>query len=275
MTDHQSEFRGRDYSSLLALPRELRDKIYLFLLHEWRQPPEDPSHAGNRIEFSSDTYVETLTPKPALLQLKLCSTQLHAETTSIVKLHQASLSTTAHLDILVKGTAIYPTWLHLPLTPSLDGTIEISIRLFSPQGGIPPFAQDAASAYRSLWLLFRSIVFKGAYFYRTTRKLRTPLNIKCLRFDIQLCHGSMHHQFETSDNVFVGLGWLAKHNVGHDHVERVEACFGSRCRTWAVDRSKLCNWDVERRLRLTGAARERRCWLWTRGEGGVRVASDR
>ena len=169
-------------SSFLALPRELRENIYLFLLSERHQIPMDPSQTGGRIEIASNTYFETQPPRPALLQLKLCSKQLHAEATDFIRLHQDSLSPQAHLDMLVVGAAIYPTWFYLPLTTTLDPTLDICFRVFSPQGWKEPFKEDADAVYRALWLLFRNLVFKGVYFSAPLENYTRRLNSKAYGF---------------------------------------------------------------------------------------------
>lgn len=224
-------------SRFLDLPRELRDNIYVFLIHESRPPSEDPSDAGKRDVYSSNTYYERCSPKPALLQLKLCSQQVYAETTEIIAKYDDELSVRPELDIMVKGSTIYPTWTFLPLihtlhTPALRPTISISLRLFeSWEGGLN------TSVYRSLWSFFNHLVSNGPCFRPkySTKRLGTPLKICKLQFVIRLCFPtSVDDWYGTYRDVFDRLERLAMDNVGLGHVEMIEGCFGSDIRTWRL-----------------------------------------
>lgn len=219
-------------ASLLGLPRELRDHIYSYLLNEQRQPPEDPSHAGERTNQSSTIYFEKQSPKPALLQLKLCNRQLYHELTEIINRNINPETAQANLDIMIIGPKIYPTWLHLPLTPQLPETINISLRLFESTGWGSEFS---TSAYRGLWSLFWSLVFLGPCLNHNTRGLNTPLSIGCLRFEIRLCFPTtVDDLFGTYRDVFDRLERLASDNVGLGYVGEVEACLGSDVRRWRL-----------------------------------------
>jgi hypothetical protein len=236
-TNNKPEIQHGNISFFLALPRELRDHIYLFLINDYRNPPDSPSHARDRSANSSSTYFEVQSPKPALLQLKLCSKQLYAEASDIISKHTSPDPGQAHLDIMVAGPTLYPTWLHLPLTRTLQPTIQVSLRLFSPAGWGTEFNN---SAYRGLWSLFCSLVFQGPCWYDSphgsrTRGLATPLQVGCLRFDIRLCFlTNVDYLFGTYRDVFDRLERLAMDNVGLGHVEMVEACFGSDRRAWRL-----------------------------------------
>ena len=219
-------------SRLLNLPRELRDNVYLFLLTEARPAPEDPSDAGERDIYSSTTFFERGSPKPALLQLKLCSRQIYAETTETLSKHHDELEDHAELDIMVKGSAIYPSWTYIPLTCTLNPQINISLRLFeSWEGGFN------TSVYRSLWSYFNHLVFNGPCFRpdHSTRSLVTPLEIRRLKFAIRMCFPtSADDWYGTYRDVFDRLERLAMDNVGLGHVQEVEACFGTDIRAWRL-----------------------------------------
>ena len=116
-------------SCFLQLPRELRDQIYVHLSQEHRQPPEDPLQAGERIANSS-IHFEGRSPRPALLQFKLCSKQIYHEVSDILNALLKPEPDPAHLDIMVKDSRIYPTWLFLPLTRRLHPDIHVTLRLF-------------------------------------------------------------------------------------------------------------------------------------------------
>ena len=88
--------------SFLSLPRELRDLVYLHLVNDTRQPPNDPDHAGDR-EFHSKIYFEARSPRPVLLQLKLCCKQICAEVNDTLSKHASDYPRPAKLDIMVRG----------------------------------------------------------------------------------------------------------------------------------------------------------------------------
>lgn len=219
-------------SQFLALPRELRDNIYLFLINERRPAPEDPSNAGVRDVHSTKIFFEQCSPKPALLQLKLCSKQTYAETTKILDKYKYDWQYPACLDIMVKGLAIFPTWTSLPVTETLHSQVDISLRLFeSWEGGFN------TSVYRSLWTYFNHLVFNGpcSRLGGRNRSLPTPLNFTKLRFVIRLCFPtSVDDWYGTYRDVFDRLERLAMDNVGLGHVQTVECCFGAEVRTWRL-----------------------------------------
>ena len=219
-------------SHFLALPRELRDNVYLLLLEDQRPPPEDPSDAGERDIYSSTTYFEQRSPKPSLLQLKLCSHQINAEITELITKNDDELDDLAELDIMVKGSAIYPSWTYLPLSRRLNPQINISLRLFeSWEGGFN------TSVYRSLWSFFNHLVFNGPCYRpnHSTRSLEKPLKIRRLKFAIRMCFPtSADDWYGTYRDVFDRLERLAMDNVGLGHVQEVEACFGTDIRAWRL-----------------------------------------
>ena len=233
MSKHQPEVRTGNLSHFLNLPRELRDQVYTFLLNEHHVPPEDPSQTNDR-NANSTTYFQVHSPRPALLQLKLTSKQLYTEATDTITRHTNlnPIPDPAHLDIMVKGSSLYPTWLHLPLAPHLHPKVNITLRLFESAGWGSEFN---TGAYRGLWSLFCALVFQGPCFNLNTRGLSSPLEIGKLRFDIRLCFPtSVDDLFGTYRDVFDRLERLAMDNVGLGHVEVVEACFGVDCRAWRL-----------------------------------------
>ena len=235
LCDGLDEIQERSSSSFLRLPRELRDLIYIHLLGENRPPPEDPEHAGERDKnwhTPCTIYFEARSPKPALLQLKVCSRTVYHEINDILAQHITSDSGPAHLDIMVKGSSIWPTWISLPLTHHLDPTIHINLRLFEAKGWGSEFS---TGGYRGLWSLFWHLVFQGPCFIHNTQGLPAPLCIGRLRFEIMLCFPtSVDDLFGTYRDVFDRLEKLASDNVGLGHVETIEASMGTDTRMWRL-----------------------------------------
>jgi hypothetical protein len=216
-------------SAFLSLPRELKDIIYQFLFNEVQEAPENPEHAGERVQHGS-TYFELRSPKPALLQLKLVCRSTYADVHDLLKNHIDDGQ--ACLDIMVKGSSIWPTWTCLPLTPHIHPVITIDVRLFEASGWGSEFS---TSAYRALWTLFNLLVFKGPCFTHNTVGLRTPLHFARLRFEIWLCFPtSVDDLFGTYRDVFDRLERLASDNVGLGNVDTIEACLGVDQRIWRL-----------------------------------------
>ena len=233
--DSEHESQDRCHASFIGLPQELRDLIYLYLIDETREQPDSPDSAGDRDpnwNTPCTIYFEAHTPKPALLQLKLCSKQVHAEVADILAKHVTCGSGPAHLDIMVKGSSIWPTWISLPVTRNLDPTISINLRLFEAKGWGSEFS---TGAYRGLWTLFNLLAFRGPCFIRNNIGLPTPLRIGRLRFEIMLCFPtSVDDLFGTSRDVYDRLEKLASDNVGLGNVETIEACMGPDRRVWRL-----------------------------------------
>lgn len=218
-------------AAFLSLPREIRDLICFYLIHDTRARPRDPDHAGERV-FNSNIYFEAHSPRPALLQLKLCSKQLYHEVNHALARHLVYDSGPAHLDVMAKGSLIWPTWLSLPNTRRLDPIIHIDLRLFEAKGRGSEFS---TGAYRALWSLFNLLVSRGPCLVHNRIGLPAPLHIGRLRFEIKLCFPtSVDDLFGTYRDVFDRLEKLAFDNVGLGNVDTIEACMGPDRRVWRL-----------------------------------------
>ncbi|EME44359.1 hypothetical protein DOTSEDRAFT_106329, partial [Dothistroma septosporum NZE10] len=207
----------------LALPRELRDSVYHCLLNERRRPPEDPDHARDRVPTSQSPgaiYYEAQSPKPALLQLKLCCKGVSAEVEELLAKHVEASSGPGRLDIMIRGSSVWPTWTTLPVTARLDPIINVDLRIFEATGHGSEFS---TGAYRALWSLFNRMIFRGPCLVHSRNLLR-PLAVGRLRFNIVLCFPtSVDDLFGTYRDVFDRLEKLAYDNVGLGNVDTIEA----------------------------------------------------
>jgi len=196
--------------------------------------PRDPDDAGERDPKSSlpcTIYFEPRIPRPALLQLKLCNRQLHVEACEAIARHVPYDSGPAHLDLMVKGSSIWPTWRSLPVTPNLSPVIDVSLRIFEATGWGSEFSTGVS---RALWNFFRLLVVHGPCLIHN-HGLKHPLNISRLRFDIVLCFPtSVDDIFGTYRDVFSRLERLAFDKVGMGHIGTIEACLGADRRIWKL-----------------------------------------
>lgn len=225
-------------ASLLGLPRELRDLIFHNLLHHSTPPPKDPCHAGDRNPSTSSPctiYFEAHSPRPALLQLKLCSRQLYCEIHELTTKHVPLQTGPAELDIMIQGSSIWPTWTRLPVTTHLDPSIRITLRIFKAEGWDSEFS---TGAYRALWTFFRLLVYHGPCLNHATRALSKPLQIERLKFEIVLgLSSSIDDLFGTYKDVFAKLEKLASDDVGMGHVGMIEGALGADRRVWKLRQS--------------------------------------
>ena len=144
------------------------------------------------------------------------------------------VSASAHLDVMVKGTRIWPTWLYLPRTSHLSPTVHVELRYFDNRG--QRGSEFSTSAYRALWSLFNLLISHGpCLIHNRVGGLPTPLRVRRLRFEIRLCFpASVDDLFGTYRDVFERLERLAIDNVGLGRVEMIEACLGMDRRVWRL-----------------------------------------
>ncbi|KXL48941.1 hypothetical protein M433DRAFT_456823 [Acidomyces richmondensis BFW] len=232
----QKEPIAIETASILGLPREIRDLIYVQLLCTRTTPPKDPSRAGERDPNSSipcTIYYQVHSARPTLLQLKLCSRQIYHEVRETIIKRLTCPYGQAELDIMLRGSSIWPTWVTLPVTPWLDPVIDVKLRIFEAPGGGSEFS---TGAYRALWTLFRLLVYHGPCFTHN-RGMTTPLEIERLHFDISFCFPtSVDDLFGTARECFDRLKRLASDNVGLGHIAMMEASLGPDLWAWRLQK---------------------------------------
>lgn len=133
------------YSSLLLLPRELRDQIidYVVLLHKEAPDPTDD------LQIRKDATEGTLRPPSAspytASALLGANVQLRNETKDRLSQSHVPYS----LDVMVVGNELWPTWICCPARAfgSID-TIHVSLRFFSKPND--PYMVHVARTFRAI-----------------------------------------------------------------------------------------------------------------------------
>ncbi|KAK5108830.1 hypothetical protein LTR62_007804 [Meristemomyces frigidus] len=155
-------------SSLLALPRELRNHVLDYLLLDHHNAPISPLFPGKRTKGLKDIMFPSKTPNPASRRLAplLVNKQLHIEFLEHAHLLYTSGHATAELDIMAKGYSLWPTWTRLPTLPLRNKPADLTIHLrvfsteaFRPLGGGGSRAQGAG--LRGLYALINNFIRMG------------------------------------------------------------------------------------------------------------------
>lgn len=162
--------------NILALSRELRDLIYIFVLNEADSPPpSSPADSGERQQsYEEFDQCCKVYPKPSVhircAALLLTNRQIHAEFAPWVARLKKSGPLRYKLDcMLYEQEAIYPTWLSVPALASCIDVVEVDFRLFGDSGGYSGgFMGEWESNYHGqsrmiwgLWALLRRFLSRG------------------------------------------------------------------------------------------------------------------
>jgi hypothetical protein len=171
-------------SSLLQLPRELRDMIYSYFLEADRCSPLSPHASGPRVFRVDDRYgtdtptpikdiaYPTSIPQTNVEALLKTSRQLRSEVLELAeKRNQHDGCLPAELHLLATGYVFYPYWTRLPMLaghkPSLDVTVRL--RVFSCESFHAPSVAPGMPCFaaRQLLTLLNQFATCGPAFTRT------------------------------------------------------------------------------------------------------------
>ena len=115
-------------SSLLSLPREIRDLIYTALLQIPNDPPTSPEEAGPRLEKWWIHYPLQRYPEAVFAALLRCNHQISDEFREVLSARQPT--TDFRLDCMIKELDAWPTWILLPCPSTREiGILNVDLRL--------------------------------------------------------------------------------------------------------------------------------------------------
>lgn len=133
-------------SSLLQLPREIRDMIYVYLLEAHRSAPPSPPFSGPRIFRHERNAHEQKLQKDIAYPVAIAQTNINAllSTSRLIrsevleladKRNKNNATLPADLDIMATGYVLYPLWTRLPILASSNTSLNVTVRLriFSPE----------------------------------------------------------------------------------------------------------------------------------------------
>jgi hypothetical protein len=136
-------------SSLLSLPRELRDHIIEYVISSYSAPPQAPEHdTCSRQEATDASAIRPAISPPHVLYhaygLLLANRQLNAETRSRLEKSRSPYS----LDVMVVGGELWPSWTCCPARASSIDAVDVTLRFF-PDGD-DPFVVHVARTCRAV-----------------------------------------------------------------------------------------------------------------------------
>lgn len=171
----------------LALSRELRDLIYIFLLNASDDPPpSSPADNGERQQLCDKDFRSCKMEFPQTIHipktihisrtaLLLTTRQIHDEFAACIAWLKKSgrLQVRYKLDcMLYREESVHPTWLSIPVLSKRVDVLEVDIRLFRDWEGV---AQGLMSAWKRdhyghpsmifcLWALLERFLTRGPDF---------------------------------------------------------------------------------------------------------------
>ncbi|EPS38896.1 hypothetical protein H072_7334 [Dactylellina haptotyla CBS 200.50] len=220
-------------TSLLLLPRELRDVIYAFVLLP-PPPAEDNAPKCNNttrvtpIRGSKRLLYPRRYPSYALLPLLHTCTFLRGETLDFFRrlCHSKSPLADYHLELAglpaYPETSLLPTWTHLPLPPPFYSSLpalRIDLRILTRDSTTHGFTGSdiSISGFRSIFSVINDIIHHGPQFFYDVKFLNRPIPpIDVIHITLSLWNATKH-----------GGGYIQVHDASSDTIEE-------NLRTWTV-----------------------------------------
>ncbi|KAI6815693.1 hypothetical protein KC332_g10725 [Hortaea werneckii] len=152
--------------TLLGLPRELRDQIYVYLIQQanTRKAPPSPPFAGKRHRGPDDIFYSLDRPISRWPNIALVNHQILKEVRENVS-KQPSGKPAAELDLMAKGYCFYPTWTLLPgcIRRGQAVNLNVNLRIFSTEAfrtndGWP---RQPGTGFRTLLALLNNYLVSG------------------------------------------------------------------------------------------------------------------
>ncbi|KAI4181795.1 MAG: hypothetical protein L6R41_006398 [Letrouitia leprolyta] len=181
--------------SLLTLPSEIRNQIYILVHDASAAPPKSPADAGPRYLEAVKGFGRrsVLYPIPSIrnesiLALSLCSRQLKQELHEIISNPSNIKNTTHELDLMLQGCRIWPTWTNLSYPVAEMEHLKVNLRLFDVKSGGGLF-WGCGGPGLTFVVLFRAmnrLLHHGPHFLYS-RKTMSPMKIGT--FTLNVLHG--------------------------------------------------------------------------------------
>ena len=177
---HAPTMEPNSHFRLLSLPREIRNAIYLAKIHTPRDPPDSPDRAGPRLEKCDTEWDRAVhypigpSSWPSHVSLIQCNRQVRSETLEILNGERRRL--TCRLDCMLKGLALWPTWISYPGLAHTIDHLEMNFRLFDVRDGGYLFWGDGGPGvmFAPLFWMLNHFVHHGPQFIYTGPLRHTP-----------------------------------------------------------------------------------------------------
>lgn len=233
-----AEATRAETTTLLTLPRELRNEIYSYLLETF--PLELPVDLFNSLRRKwrdgPDGVVRDILypipgPKAASLSLLLCNRQIAAEIREAAEQRYKSKRLTTELDICVRGYIVSPTWTFLVMPVPDEATLDVKVelRIVSTEGlarndGWP---RQPGVIFRSLLTLLDQFVHNGPLFVAREDQAsdcRSHRTIDNLLIIISFCDNyTQATHARTKGEIVHMLGRLARRGDMRQYVRKITA----------------------------------------------------
>ena len=176
--------------TLLSIPREIRDQIYIAFLQLPDLPPKSPTSVEERIAMPQnggrDKCIFIRSPRhpvPACDSLLECNKQIRNEVLDILRSGSTDLDYA--LDIMSKGDRLWPTWTLFPCLPTRIANLNVHLRIFQNKSYGGTFWGDGGpgSIFTPLFQLLNGFFHHGPGF--SYKKQTIPdVHVKMLRLTI-------------------------------------------------------------------------------------------
>ncbi|KAK3068086.1 hypothetical protein LTR53_014617 [Teratosphaeriaceae sp. CCFEE 6253] len=238
-------------TSLLGLPREIRDQILSYLLVNNEDAPRNPHSAGRRKYRSSGCALLLNDPALRFTKVWAVNRQLRRELGE----HRAMADGHAELDIQINNV-LYPTWTRLPLSlrPGKPFDLDVKLRVLTTEGILPVVRLFSYpnQGFSDLFSMLSHLLRNGPRFHLPSRvaattSKREPYRLKTLNVLV-----SFHDYYtpntwsEATTEIFRRLDQFAASGIPWPYVERIRAdvkyhdikhqAHAEESREWAVDK---------------------------------------
>ena len=243
--------------AFLHLPREIRDRIYLYILRSCiRTPPPTPDQAGERSRDSCDRYcpryityelykLPDIVPSLGLLR---CCHQTRSELQELIRREDKNerVQPLYQLDCILAQYKALPTWIMLPTSLAHVHRLEITVRVFHMYRREYNGCQKLLIGFPGIFDLLYRLFNLGPHFYlRHGRACPVFIDTLILYLVDQFPRHSFGQPQELSnienlsmdslpihedvsfERVWQCISGLARYGLLQGRVNTIRICFGS------------------------------------------------